>query len=272
MLLTTEEIAKSIFKERPAQSHKGNFGHALIIAGNSGKMGAAIIAAKACLRSGAGLVTTNIPQEEKTIIQIAVPESMVCFRETFRDFNSYTAFAIGPGIGITADNSLLLEEILRLKRPTVIDADALTILSQNPNLLNLCHENCILTPHEVEFDRLFGQHSEREDRIVTARNWSKMSKSTLVLKGRKSIIVQDERISMNGSGNSGLAKGGSGDALTGIITALLCNNYDPYHAAMLGVYLHGMAAELALSSQSVESMLISDVIDNLGEAFKQIYS
>lgn len=270
MLYTTQEIATSIYQPRSRHSHKGDHGHALIIAGNKGKMGAAIIASMSCLRSGVGLLTVNIPQEERNCLHIAVPEAMVNFREDPLNLESITAIASGPGMGINPENASTLKQILISKKPMVIDADALTLLSKNPELLDLCHEGCVLTPHSKEFDRIFGTHLQTEDRVETAIKWSQKSKSTVVIKGPESVIIQDNQIIANSTGNEGLAKGGSGDALTGIITALLCNGYSNYKAAVLAVYLHGKAADMTLSTQSVESMLISDVINNLGKAFKSL--
>ncbi|WP_336622169.1 ADP-dependent NAD(P)H-hydrate dehydratase [Flavobacterium paronense] len=157
-----------------------------------------------------------------------------------------------------------------MKIPTVFDADALNILAKNQHeLLNLPQKS-ILTPHVKEFDRLFGKHDSESERRITASTKAKELHLIIILKGHKSFITDGEKSFENTTGNSGLAKGGSGDALTGIITAFLAQGYEPLNAALLGVYIHGLAADITLETQSPESMLITDVIDNLGRAFKKI--
>lgn len=262
---------QKIFKKRLSDSHKGTHGHALIIAGSKSKIGAAIIAAKACLRSGAGLVTVNIPRKERAPIFSAIPEAMVEFREDEKSWENYNAFAIGPGIG--TDNSaehLLKLLIANVNLPIVFDADALNILAKNQGHFLLLPQNSIITPHPKEFDRLFGNHDSDKERRETAIAKAKELKLIIVLKGHKTFIADGEKSFENTTGNSGLAKGGSGDALTGIITAFLAQGYEPFEAAKLGVFLHGLAADITLETQSPESMLITDVIQNLGKAFKKI--
>lgn len=262
---------QKIFQKRFPDSNKGNHGHALIIAGSKSKMGAAIISAKACLRAGVGLVTLNIPKKERTTVFSSVPEAMIEFREEKKNWTSYNSFAIGPGIGTnkSAENSLKLL-ITNVKTPIVFDADALNILAENQKeLLNLPQKS-ILTPHLKEFDRLFGNHETESKRRQTATIKAKELQLVIVLKGHKTFITDGEKSFENTTGNSGLAKGGSGDALTGIITAFLAQGYEPLNAASLGVYIHGLASDITLETQSEESMLITDVIENLGNAFLKI--
>jgi len=262
---------QKIFKKRLPDSHKGNHGHALIIAGSKSKMGAAIIAAKACLRAGAGLVTVNIPRKERNAFFSAIPEAMIEFREEEKDWDGYTAFAIGPGIGTdkTAENILKLL-ITNINSPIVFDADALNILAKNQGLFLSLPQSSIITPHPKEFDRLFGNHDSDTERKKTAIAKAGELKLIIVLKGHKTFITDGEKSFENTTGNPGLAKGGSGDALTGIITAFLAQGYDPINAAKMGVFLHGLAADITLQTQSTESMLITDVIENLGNAFYKI--
>ena len=260
-----------IFKQRELNSHKGNHGHALIIAGNHYKMGAAIIATKACLRAGAGLITVNIPKEERSAIFTSIPEAMLLFREEQIDWSKYNAIAIGPGIGTDVEDKKQVEFIIQnVKNSVVFDADALNILAENREWLTQIPEKSILTPHPKEFDRLFGKHVSEEDRRETAIAKAAELKCIIILKAHQTFITDGQQSYENTTGNSGLAKGGSGDALTGIITAFLAQGYEPLNAALLGVYLHGLAADITLATQSEESMLISDVIQNLGSAFKKI--
>lgn len=262
---------QKIFKKRIPDSHKGNYGHALIIAGTQSKMGAAIITAKACLRTGAGLVTLNIPKKERFAVFASIPEIMTAFREEENHWNIYNAIAIGPGIGTdkSAEN-LLISLIKNTDAPIVFDADALNILAKNPGYMLSLPNQSIFTPHPKEFDRLFGEHASDDERRQTASAKASELKLIIVLKGHKTFITDGEKSFENTTGNSGLAKGGSGDALTGIITAFLAQGYEPLNAAKLGVYLHGLASDITLETQSPESMLITDVIGNLGKGFKKI--
>ena len=262
---------QNIFKKRQFDSHKGNHGHALLIAGSKSKMGAAIIATKACLRSGVGLVTVNIPKKEKDIIFNSVPEAMIECREGKNNWNKYDAFAIGPGMGITKKSEkTLLFLVEKINKPIVFDADALTMLAKMQTVLLKLPQKTILTPHPKEFDRLFGNRLVDEDRRIKATEKAKELGCIIVLKGHQTFITDGEQHYENTTGNSGLAKGGSGDALTGIISAFLAQGYEPMQAALLGVYLHGLAADITLENQSEESMIITDVIENLGKAFKRI--
>ena len=267
----TKQHIQQLLKPREANSHKGTYGHALIIAGNKYKMGAAVIAAKACLRSGVGLLTVNIPSEERYILQTAIPEAMLSARESAKhDINDFSAIGIGPGIGTEKDAVKLLTNTLKSSdMPMVLDADALNIMAAEKDILSLINAGSILTPHPKEFDRLFGEHDSAEDRIQTAIQKAKELNIVIVLKDHKTIITYNDDTFQNTTGNAGLAKGGSGDALTGIITALVAQGYASFTAAKIGVYLHGLAADIAKQNQSMESMLITDVIEYLGKAFKE---
>lgn len=263
---------KFLLQPRKKNVHKGMFGHALIIAGNTGKMGAAVISAKACLRSGAGLTTICAPHGDKGILQVAAPEAMVIYREQADiNFANYSAIGIGPAIGVNNDSVTLLNSIFKYyTKPILLDADALNCISVNPDLLDIIPENTIITPHPKEFDRLFGIHADVDMRIVTAIKKAAQHKIIIVLKNHETIITNGLETYINTTGNAGLAKGGSGDALTGIITSFLAQGYLPIDATKLGVYLHGSAADICLKKQSMESMLITDVIKCLGKAFKEL--
>jgi hydroxyethylthiazole kinase-like uncharacterized protein yjeF len=270
--LEIDSIAE-LLKKRKTNSHKGDFGHALLIAGNAQKMGAAIIASKTCLRSGTGLLTISIPKEERNTIFSTIPETMLFFREEVIDFSLYNAIGIGPGLSQDeAAQKLVYSVLLKAISPVVFDADALNVIAKNQNWLYQLPKNAILTPHTKEFDRLFGDHNTEDERRTTAIQKATKLNCTIVLKGHKTFITDGIHSFENTTGNSGLAKGGSGDALTGMITSFLAQGYEPFNASALAVFIHGLAADITLQSQSEESMLITDVIENLGKAFQKIHS
>lgn len=271
MKALSKSYIKSILKPREASSHKGSHGHALLIAGSKGFMGSSVIASRACLRSGAGLLTVNIPEEERFILQTAIPEAMLVMREnTISDLNNFSAIGIGPGLGTGKESVEILVSVLNdFNKRILLDADALNCISSNKSLLEKIPKETIITPHPKEFDRLFGTHKDNNERMNTAIQKSKELKITIVLKGHHTLITYNGDTFYNTTGNAGLAKGGSGDALTGIILSFLAQGYDPFGAAKLGVYLHGFAADLTLKNQSMESMLITDVIESLGKALKK---
>jgi ADP-dependent NAD(P)H-hydrate dehydratase / NAD(P)H-hydrate epimerase len=268
--------ALALYKTRDPFAHKGNFGHALILAGSYGKIGAALLASRACLTSGAGLLTTWLPACGYDIIQTALPEAMV--RSDDNEFHltgfpsnleTYQAAGLGPGIGTHDETVYMLKKFIpAFRKPLVLDADALNIISHSPELLSGLHQNTILTPHPKEFDRLFGASTNDFSRIELAKKMAVQYRIIIVLKGHfTAVISSDAHISINNSGNAGMAKGGSGDALTGIITSLLCQSYNPIQAATLGVYLHGSAGDLAASLYSEEAMLATDLIHCIGKTF-----
>jgi hydroxyethylthiazole kinase-like uncharacterized protein yjeF len=267
----TKETIKTLLKPREADSHKGTYGHALLVAGNIGRMGAAAIAARACLRSGVGLLTVNVSTSERFALP-TIPEAMLLMREnTEINYDLYTAAGIGPGLGTTIDSEKLLVEILQnFKLPIVLDADALNIIAANKKLFDLIPKGTIITPHVKEFQRLFGNHQNNEERINTAIKIAYEKGWIIVLKGQNTLITANGEAFFNTTGNAGLAKGGSGDALTGIILAFLAQGYKPFDTAKIAVFIHGLAADFALKNQSMESMLISDVIECIGLAFKEI--
>ena len=272
MKTLSKHIVKDLIKPREASSHKGTFGHALLVAGNVGRMGAAVIASRACLRSGTGLLTVNVPKNERVILQTAIPEAMLIFRDkSDYDLSVFSSVGIGCGLGIEQDSIDILTYFLNhYKKPMLLDADALNIISADKMLLRKVPHHSIITPHPKEFDRLFGVHHSTEKRIDTAIKKAKELNITIVLKGNKTLITSNGESFLNSTGNAGLAKGGSGDALSGIITAFLSQGYNPFIAAKIGVFIHGLAADITLQKQSMESMLITDVIENLGLAFKEI--
>lgn len=271
----TEDSDLSFYK-RSKFGHKGTFGHALIIAGSFGMMGAAVLATKAALRTGCGLTTAHIPQCGYTIMQIAIPEAIVsldvqqnCF-SNIPDTSKYNAIGIGPGLGCGESCKKGLKLLLEQKPENlVLDADALNILSGNNELWELLPAKTILTPHPKEFERLIGMKKSPYECWLTQMEISQKKNIIIILKGAyTSISLPDGTIHINSTGNSGMATAGSGDTLTGILTALLAQGYPPEKAAITGVWLHGKAGDLALSKQAEESLLASDIIDNIGNVYK----
>ncbi|MBC7411764.1 MAG: NAD(P)H-hydrate dehydratase [Bacteroidia bacterium] len=268
----TKNYVRAHIKKRDAFSNKNDYGHALIIAGNTGKMGAAVIAAKACLRSGTGLLTVSVPHDERFTMQTTIPEAMLEIRGVNEyDLHKFSAMGVGPGIGVDAFSEETFTHLMtNFNKPLLLDADVLTLLASNKNLLSKLPKNTIITPHRNEFDRLFGKHNNNTDRINTAIKKAHEFGIIIILKNHITAIIAPDKLFYNTTGNAGLAKGGSGDALTGIITAFLAQGYTPLTAAKIGVYLHGLAADITLKQQSMETMLITDVIENLGKALKKI--
>jgi hydroxyethylthiazole kinase-like uncharacterized protein yjeF len=273
--ILTKQIIKNLITSRPKFSHKGTFGHALLLAGSKDKMGAALLAAKACLRSGAGLLTTHIPSCGCQSMQTALPEAMVNIDDN-KDYISayphiiaYSAAAIGPGIGKEKETAQVLKVLIQeTKTPLVIDADAINILAENKTWISFLPSGTVLTPHPKEFDRLCGTHTSDFERLQTCKEFAFKHKLIIVLKGTYTAIVcPDNRVFFNSTGNAALAKGGSGDVLTGIILGLMTRGYNPQTASMIGVYLHGLAADLYTKKYSRETMLAGDLINILQTAF-----
>jgi ADP-dependent NAD(P)H-hydrate dehydratase / NAD(P)H-hydrate epimerase len=277
--LTDDAIAHAIYKPRNRFAHKGNFGHGLLAAGSYGKMGAAVLSARACLRSGIGLLTCFIPKCGYDIMQAAVPEAMVLtdFNSSFLtkiddDLTKYNAIGIGPGIGTASETKILLRELFDAYRgPLVIDADALNSIGSQKELLPLIPAGAILTPHPKEFERLFGESANDFDRVELALQKAKELDVVIVLKGHHTLIAtQGGHAFFNSTGNAGMATGGSGDVLTGILTGLLAQGYSSVETAVLGVYLHGLAGDMAAAELSMEAMVAGDIVDKIGKAFLQV--
>jgi NAD(P)H-hydrate epimerase len=277
--LTKIEI-QSLIKPRNKFSHKGTFGHALLLAGSEGKSGAAIIAANACLKSGAGLLTVHSTQKTIDALLVNLPEAMaevdpnVDFISEVNNPENFTAIAFGPGVGQHEDTQLALKKILQYYTgKLVIDADGLNILSENKTWLTFLPPDSILTPHPKEFERLTEKHDNDFDRIKALKHFAMKNRCIVILKGAHSTLAMpDGSVFFNSTGNAGLAKGGSGDGLTGIILGLLSRGYNAPQAALIGTYVHGFAADLCVQKKSMESLLITDVIQMLGRAFKKLES
>lgn len=277
-IFLTNDFLRFQYKPRPKFSHKGTFGHALIIGGSFGKMGAMVLAANASVRSGAGLTSAYVPSALTDIMQISVPEAMVIRADEeeciggLPKLDPYTAVAIGPGMGMTTESENTLKNLIQHSNvPLIIDADALNILANNKTWLSFLNVQTVLTPHPKEFDRLFGKHSTAEERLETQQKMSVKYAVFIVLKGaHTSISCPDGRLYFNSTGNPGMASGGMGDALTGMLAGLSAGPYNFETAIVLAVYLHGLAGDLSLAKESMESLKASDLISNLGKAFKSI--
>lgn len=269
---------KKLMKSRTKFSHKGTFGHALLLAGAKGKMGAAQLSAKAAMRTGVGLLTAHVPSRGLDTMQVGVPEAM-CSVDTYDDFlidlpklDAYSAIGIGPGIGTEKDTANVLKRLLQdANAKLVIDADGLNILSENKTWLNFIPRGTVLTPHPKEFERLTGSSDNSLERLQMQLEFSKKYGVVVVLKGaHTSITTPAGQTFFNSTGNAGMATAGSGDVLTGIILGLLAQGYSAEVAAILGVWLHGTAGDAAIRSETAESLIATDIIEFLSSAYQEL--
>lgn len=260
-------------------AHKGSMGTALIIAGSYGMSGAAVLATKACLRAGTGKVIAHTPKRNYDIMQVSVPEAVLqmdheeaYFSEAV-DTDNYDAVGIGPGLGQEENTAIaMIAQIRRTNCPMVIDADAINIIANHRAWMQQLPKGIIMTPHPGEFDRLEGGNCNGcYDRLYKARDLAERLQAYIILKGHYSALcLPDRHVLFNTTGNSGMATAGSGDVLTGIITGLLARGYKQADACMLGMYLHGLAGDLAAKELGKESLIASDIIRFLPEAFKRL--
>lgn len=272
-----DDIARML-PVRRKHDHKGKYGHALVIAGSYGMMGAAVLAAEAALRAGAGLVTGHIPARGYDVFQTAIPEAIASIDPSDQlvtripDTDMYTAVAVGPGLKKTEETKAMIDALLKkIDVPLVIDADALNILAAHPELMKMVPHNAILTPHPGEFDRLAGPSESSWNRHLAQIAYSREHRVITVLKGAYTgISLPDGSYLFNTTGNPGMATGGSGDVLTGIIVSLLAQGMRPEEAAVAGVYLHGIAGDLAVGAQGEAALIAGDIIGSLGAAYRHI--
>lgn len=275
----TVGLCRSLYKSRPRFAHKGNFGHGLLIAGGYGKMGAAVLAAKAGLKAGAGLITAHVPQSGNQILQTAVPNAMVSLdedRESFSvhpDLSGYNAIAVGPGIGIGDKTQTALKLLIQnTGLPLIFDADALNILSENKTWIPFIPKNSILTPHPKEFERLAGPSLDNFERNEMQRAFSIKHQVYIVLKGANTCISTPEGTCyFNSTGNPGMATAGAGDVLTGILLGLQAQGYTALETCLLGVYLHGLAGDYAFEKWGFEALSANNITHSLGKAFMSLY-
>ena len=269
---------KSIIKPRLTDAHKGDFGHAILLSGSKGMMGACVLSAKSILRSGAGLLTVYIPKTAELIMQTSVPEAMVLIDSNDNcisgcpNLDKYSVVGVGPGIGTSSETKKAISDLInQVKVPTVFDADALNIISENKKLFNDIPKESVLTPHLKEFERMVGKSENINDRTNLQIALSKKYHINILVKGHETCMTSaNGDIFVNTTGNPGMATGGSGDVLTGIITGLIARGLTPFDAMIAGAYLHGMSGDLAKESLGEESMTAQDLIDNLGQSFLEV--
>jgi NAD(P)H-hydrate epimerase len=271
------DVVRNILKKRPKDAYKNNFGHALLVAGSKGKIGAAVLSSKACMRSGVGLVSVCSTNGSAPIFHAALPEVMVLedanknFLTKIPEHENYCAYGIGPGIDTQDETIDSLELFLKEnKKPIVLDADGINAISLRPKLRSILN-TAVLTPHVGECKSLLGIWSNEIEKFEKIQSFVEDTRSVLVLKGAQTKIFSPGcKIFVNTTGNPGMAKAGSGDVLTGIITALLAQGYASLHAALVGVFVHGLASDLAIENGSNYSLLASDICDFLPKAFRNI--
>ena len=274
-----EQDVRRLLMPRDDFAHKGAMGNALIIAGSYGMAGAAVLATRACLRSGVGKVTVHTPRRNYLVMQTAVPEAVMQMdhEETYFsesvDSTDFDVLGIGPGLGLVENTAIaLIGQIRRTSCPIVADADALNILANHQAWMQQLPSGIIMTPHPKEFDRMAGSTSNNDyERLIRAQQMAEHIKGYIILKGHHSALcMPDGHIVFNATGNSGMATAGSGDVLTGILTALLARGYDKGTACQLGMYLHGLAGDLAAKEVGKESLVASDIIQFLPKAFLKL--
>lgn len=274
----TDKLIKKHIKPRGKFDHKGSWGRALIMAGSFGKMGAAVLAGKAALRSGIGLLTMYVPGCGYNIVQTTIPEAMAIvddgdhFLTTCPEVKGFDVIGIGPGIGLEQETMMSLIEMVRaFQKPIVLDADAVNLMADHQELLKMLPEGSIITPHPKEFERLVGAWENDFERIEKQKVLAGKHNIIVVVKGaHTTIATPDGEVFFNSTGNAGMATGGSGDVLTGVVTALLGQGYQSIDAVLLGVYFHGLSGNLASFDIGQSSLIASDIIDYLHKAFSSI--
>ncbi|WP_299527171.1 NAD(P)H-hydrate dehydratase [uncultured Lutibacter sp.] len=267
-----------LYKPRNKWSHKGTYGHSLLIGGSFGKIGAVTLTTKAALKIGNGLVTAYLPKCGYNILQISIPEAMVEVDDeqvlTYYNFKTTpTVIGIGPGMGTSEKTAIGFDKFIKEnKLPLVIDADAINILAQNKSLLDFLPENTILTPHPKELERLIGTWKNDYEKLEIASKFSKDYRVILVIKGANTVVIDGKSMYFNSTGNPALATAGSGDVLTGLITGLIAQGYQPKHAAIFGVYLHGKTADIAIQKTGYETFTASTILEYLPNAILDLFN
>lgn len=272
-------LVKNILKKRKKFAHKGDFGKALLVAGSKGKMGAAILCTRACLRTGTGLLTVHVPSNCWPLMQTCVQEAMVSVDENddffsrVHDFKNYDVVGVGPGLGTGPKTTEGFSKLLQqFKKPMVLDADAINILGKNKDLLADIPKDSILTPHPKEFERIAGSFAHDYERLQMQIDFAQKYQVYLLVKGAHTAIAcPNGKVYFNATGNAGMATGGSGDVLTGMITSLLAQGYSSWEAAILGVFLHGQAGDKAATEIGQEALIASDIVDHISDAFQSLH-
>ena len=276
-LIEENDIRPRMLRRDPF-AHKGKMGNALIIAGSYGMGGASVLATKACLRAGAGKVTTHTPKRNSMLLQVSVPKAIIQFdrEETIFseavDTEDFNAVGIGPGLGTSEQTAIaIIAQLRRTQCPIVADADAINVIANHRAWLQQLPKGIIMTPHPKEFDRLEGPSTDSYERLMKARDLAQRLQGYILLKGHHtSLCLPDGHIMFNSTGNAGMATAGSGDVLTGIITGLLARGYKHEDACVVGMYLHGLAGDIAARELGIESVIASDLIQYIPQAFKRI--
>lgn len=271
-LITVQDV-KRLLKPRKSFSHKGNYGHVLIIAGQEQTMGAALLCATGCLYGGAGLTTASIPAAGLSALNTALPEVMYLSREALEDpskLEKFNSIAVGPGLGKDEPVASLLQAAFSRNKPVVIDADAINLLAKEPEYLSSIPADSVLTPHVKEFDGLFGEHHTWFHRIQTAREMAKKHQIVIVLKNQYTFIIdQRSSVFINQTGNSAMAQGGMGDVLTGLVAALIAQGYTTSDAAVLACHIHGSSGDGLAATKFV--VTASQVAKHLPETIKALF-
>lgn len=277
--LVSRSDVRERLRPRTKFSHKGQYGHALLVAGSYGKMGASVLASRACLRSGVGLLHAHSPGKGVPVMQTAVPEAMLTVDEheeyfsKVPDLSLFTAIGAGPGIGFAPQTRNALKLLIQNTTvPLLFDADAITILGENKTWLSFLPPNSVLTPHPKEFERITRKASDDFDRNRLQREFCRKHGVYVVLKGAHTSICGPDGVCWyNTTGNPGMATGGSGDVLTGLILGLLAQKYPPLDASLIGVYLHGLAGDMAAKKLGMDALIAGDLVDHIGKAFKKLH-
>lgn len=276
-LISKHEVLP-MYRLREKFSNKFTYGHALLIGGSYGKIGAVCLSTKAALKSGAGLVTAYVPSCGLPIMQTTLPEAMVQtstnenFIADIKLNGQYNAIGIGVGMGTAKETAVALESFLKNNSlPLVLDADALNCIAANKNLLKFVPKNSVLTPHKKELERLLGNWTDDFQMLEKAKEFSKANNVILVVKDAISITIYNDGVFVNTSGNPALATAGAGDVLTGIITGLIAQGYSTLEASLFGVYLHGSTADVAVAQIGYQSFIASDSINNIGAAYLKLF-
>lgn len=275
---TNRQHLLSWYVPRAKFAHKGDYGHTLIAGGSYGKMGAAVLASKSALRMGSGLVTAYVPKCGVDIVQQTAVEAMVISdtnQEYLSEFsgnpNDYT-LVVGMGMGTHTASVKALEQLLKnSKKPVVIDADAINILAAKPDLIKDVPKNSVLTPHPGELERLIGKWKDDYDKLKKAKAFSKANEVVLLIKGAHTCVLLGDAMFINSTGNPGMATAGSGDVLAGAIGGLMAQHYESWQAAVMAVYMHGSAGDIAVQQLGYQALTASDIIANMGEAFIQLF-
>lgn len=277
--LISRSEARNFYIPREKFGYKGTYGHALIVAGSYGKIGAAVLSTLAAFRIGAGMVTTFVPKCGYNILQTAIPEAMVITDKEEQFISDITsdfkpnAIGIGMGIGKNAASVEALRDLFKKQKATlVIDADALNNIAENKELLKLLPKKSILTPHPGELKRLIGPWKDDYEKLEKVKKFSKKHDVVMVVKGAYTITVYDGKMYINTSGNPGMGTAGSGDALSGVITGLLCQGYDALRASVFGVYMHGLAGDRAADELGYEAVMAGDIVEHISDAYFYLLS